>query len=38
MQEQGYTSTDEIAEAVRGGKVSLRALADALGGLDPGTA
>ena len=37
MQEQGYTSPDEIAEAVRRGRVSLRALADALG-LDPGTA
>jgi len=38
MQEQGYTSADEIAEAVRGGKVNLRALIDSLGGLDPGTA
>jgi len=38
MQEQGYTSPEEIAEAVRGGKVSLRALIDSLGGLDPGAA
>ena len=38
MQEEGLTSPDEIAEAVRGGKVSLRALVDALGGLDPGAA
>jgi len=38
MQEQGFASPDEIAEAVRGGKVSLRALIDSLGGLDPGTA
>ena len=38
MQEQGYASPEEFAEAVSGGKVSLRALADALGGLDPGAA
>lgn len=37
MQEHGYTNTDEMADAVRRGKVSLRALADALG-LDPGAA
>jgi hypothetical protein len=37
MQEHGYTNADEMADAVRRGKVSLRALADALG-LDPGAA
>jgi hypothetical protein len=37
MQEQGYTSPEEVAEAVRGSKVNLRALLDSLG-LDPGTA
>jgi len=37
MQEQGLASPDEIADAVKGGKVSIRALADALG-LDPGAA
>ena len=37
MQAQGLTSPDEIAEAVKGGKVSLRALVDSLG-LDHGAA
>ena len=37
MQAQGYTSPEEVAEAVKGGKVSLRALIDSLG-LDPGVA
>ena len=38
MEKHGYGSADEMVEAVARGKVSLRALADALGGLDPGTA
>jgi len=37
MEEQGYASPDEIAEAVAHGKVSISALADALG-LNPRTA
>ena len=37
MQEQGYTSAEEIAKAVKGGNVNLRALIDSLG-LDPGAA
>ena len=37
MQEQGITSPDEITEAVKGGRVSLRSLVDSLG-LDSGTA
>ena len=37
MQEQGYASPEEVAEAVRGRKVNLRALLDSLG-LDPGAA
>jgi len=37
MQEQGITSPDEITEAVKGGRVSLRSLVDSLG-MDSGTA
>jgi len=37
MQEKGITSPDEITEAVKGGRVSLRSLVDSLG-LDSGTA
>ena len=37
MQEQGISSPDEITEAVKGGRVSLRSLVDSLG-LDSGTA
>ena len=37
MQEKGITSPDEITEAVKGGRVSLRSLVDSLG-MDSGTA